>query len=78
MDDRIKEQIRFNTELLKLISVLFIAVGSGFIGLVLKESKTAKDVLFMVVGMFINLGCIISILRMHKATRKLINDGKSQ
>jgi hypothetical protein len=78
LDDRIKEQIRFNTELLKLISVLFIAVGSGFIGLLLKESRTAKDVLFIVAGMFTDLGCIISIFRMHRTTRKLINDGKSQ
>lgn len=48
--DRIKEQIKFNTEILKLVVVLMIATGGGALSLILEGFDKARDVILAAGG----------------------------
>jgi hypothetical protein len=76
-DDRIKEQIRFNTEVLKLIIVGFLATSGGVLSLVVTRGSTAVENLFTAGGMIIVIviACVIAMIRTYKRIQTLIDNG---
>jgi hypothetical protein len=71
--DRIKEQIKFNTEIIKLIVVLIIATGGGSISLILTGLGRGRDVVLAAAGMIIAIICIIITYVRYKNTQALID-----
>jgi hypothetical protein len=70
--DRIKEQIKFNTEIIKLIVVFLIATGGGAISLILSGLERGRDVVLAAAGMIIAVVCIIITYVRYKTTQTLI------
>ena len=74
LTDRNKEQIKFNTEIVKLIVVLMIATGGGAISLILEGfSHGARDVILAVGGMIIAITCLIITYKRYRITQHLID-----
>lgn len=71
--DRVKEQIKFNTEVLKLIVVLMIATGGGAVSLILHGFTHAREVLLSVAGMIIAITCLVIAYIRYRITQHLIN-----
>ena len=71
--DRIKEQIKFNTEILKLVVVLMIATGGGALSLILEGFDKARDVILAAGGMIIAITCLIITYIRYKITQALID-----
>jgi hypothetical protein len=45
LTDQQKEQIRFNTEVLKLLAILLLGAGSGVISLIIDGVDTGREVI---------------------------------
>lgn len=74
LSDQTKEQIKFNTEIIKLIFVLFLTTGGGVITLVINEIDTGAEIFFTAGGMII---AVIVLYSRYTLTQKLIDSGKS-
>jgi len=78
LSDQQKEQIRFNTEMIKLLVVLLFGTVGGVISFILKGIHTGKDVLFTAAGILVATVCIVIGYRQFRATQKIINDGNPE
>jgi small neutral amino acid transporter SnatA (MarC family) len=74
LEDKVKEQIKFNTEIFKLLAVLFLADTGGLIGLILKGDQTAKENLFIAGGLILGAISIRLMYIRYKTTQKLIDN----
>jgi hypothetical protein len=75
-EEKIKEQVRFNTELLKLFVIILVATIGGVISLLLEKIKSGPELVFLIGGM-ITFSITIGIVRyLHRSTQKLISHGK--
>jgi len=75
LSDQQKEQIRFNTEMIKLLVVLLFGTVGGVISFLLEGINTGKEAVFTVFGMIVAIACIIILYRRYSVTQKIINDG---
>jgi hypothetical protein len=70
--DKLKEEIRFKTEVLKLYTTLFIGTAGGTIALVISKPGAVGN-------MFIGFGILLSVfwlnmmIRIYKIVQKLID-----
>ena len=71
--DRVKEQIKFNTEIIKLIVVLMIATGGGAFSLILTGLTHARDVILAAGGMIMAVICWVITFIRYKITQDLID-----
>jgi hypothetical protein len=77
MTDQQKEQIRFNTEMIKLLAVLLFGTGGGSITLIVDGVNSGKKVIFTAVGIIMAITCFILIYMRYGVTQKIINDGRN-
>ena len=76
MTDKNVEQIKYETELLKLMALFILAVGGSALGLLLGERTTVRRVL-MSLGIIVSLALIVGVWRQHTVIRKLIVESRS-
>lgn len=75
MADKNSEQIKYETELLKLMAIFILAIGGSAIGLLLGERTTIR--LFLtVLGSFGSVALIFGVWRQHRIIRKLLAGSK--
>ena len=72
MKDRDKEQIRFYTEIIKLLTLLFIATGGGAVSLVVSGLENATYSVMALTGMMFSIGCGILAIFVYRQTEKLL------
>ncbi len=73
--DQTKEQIKFNTEILKLIVLLMVATGGGALSLIIDGfSHGARDVILAAAGMIIAVTCLIITYKRYRITQHLIDN----
>jgi hypothetical protein len=72
LTDQQKEQIRFNTEVIKLLAILLLGAGSGVISLIIDGVDTGREVIFTAGGMIVNVVCIRTIYTRYHAIQKMI------
>lgn len=58
----IQEDIRFQTEIIKVISLFILAIGTGSIGIIFSDSITFKTYLLSFFGFIIDLFLFIFII----------------
>ncbi len=75
MADRDAEQIKYETELLKLIAVFTLATGGGSIGLLLGELTSIRLVLAGA-GLLVTLVLMVVGWQQHRWIRELIGQIK--
>jgi len=72
LTDQNKEQIRFNTETLKLLVLLFVATSGGSLALIADGIKAAREVVLSVLGMIFSIGIGILAATIYKNTQNLL------
>jgi hypothetical protein len=75
-EDQIKERIRYQVELIKLVIVFLVATGGGVLSLLLGGMNTGREVIFTAVGIILLVCCIRLIYVKHHAIKNLIDNGK--
>jgi hypothetical protein len=70
--DQTKERIKFNTEIIKLLVLLFIGSGGGVISLLLQGITSARHGVFIAGGMIFAIITGIFALVRYRNTEKLI------
>lgn len=73
MKDQIKEQIKFNTEIIKLIVLLMVATGGGALSLIIGGLTHARDVILAAAGMIVAITCLIITYKRYRITQQLID-----
>lgn len=69
--EQIKEQIKYGTEVLKLIVLLGVAIGGGSIGVLLGKYSLVRFGL-VGFGILVTLSLAIGAWRQHRRTQQLI------
>jgi hypothetical protein len=77
LDDITKEKIRFKTEMIKLLAGLFIATGGGVIALLVGEVNTGPEIIFVGMGIIIDMLSVIIIYNQISSTIKIIRHGNN-
>lgn len=72
MTDQTKERIKFNTEIIKLLVLLFVAFGGGAISLLLQGVTLGKQVVIIAGGMIFAIATGIFAFVRYRNTEKLI------
>jgi hypothetical protein len=55
LDDKVKEQIKFNTEIIKLLVLLFITSGGGTLTLIAEGVDVAREGVLGFAGMLFSI-----------------------
>jgi len=71
LKEALKEEIKFLTEIFRLLAILTLALGGGTVSLVLGE-YTALKVAFAVVGIAASIGLGMVLYRLQNYIRTLI------
>jgi hypothetical protein len=69
--DETKERIKFNTEIIKILMIVFVASGGGVISLILSDLPNGKDVIITAAGMIMAITSGILVLSLYRETLKL-------
>jgi hypothetical protein len=78
LKDSAKEQVKFNTEMIKLLAVLLLGAGGGSISLIIEGIDKASEVIFTAWGILIVVICIVVIYKRYVITQRIINDGNGK
>jgi hypothetical protein len=70
--DQTKERIKFNTEIIKLLVLLFIGSGGGVIFLLLQGVTMGRQVVIIAGGMIVAMATGIFAFVRYRNTEKLI------
>ena len=73
MDEKVKERIKFNTEIIKLFALLFMAAGGGTVSLIVNQLPGSADGFFAALGMVIVIASCITCLIIVRDTSNLLN-----
>lgn len=73
MSEKAKEQIKFNTEILKFLVVMFLATGGGSLSLILHGFTHAREVILASGGMIFAIFFISLAYWRYKITQQLID-----
>lgn len=71
MSESDKERVKFNTEIIKLLVLMFLATGGGTVSLIL-NFKSATHGVLAAFGMLISLICGILAIFVFRQTEKLL------
>lgn len=72
MADKNSEQIKYETELLKLMAIFVLAVGGGTIGLMLGE-RTGVRLFLTFSGVLLTVLLVVGVWRRHRTVRRTIS-----
>lgn len=72
MADKNSEQVKYETELLKLMALFVLAVGGGIIGLMLGE-RTGVRLFLTFSGVLLTVLLVIGVWRRHRTVRRTIS-----
>lgn len=75
-EERVKEQIKFNTEILKLFAVALVATIGGIISLLLGKVDTGVEYVCLIGGMIFAPMFIGIINHLYSVTQKHIRNGR--
>lgn len=70
LDDVEKERIKFNTELIKLLTLLFITTGGGGLAIAVEGIEPGTKLTLVVAGMFFSLTCGVLAIFVFWSTKK--------
>jgi hypothetical protein len=73
MNERYKELIKYQTEILRVLFVIFFAIATGMISLIKKGYPTPYEWKLFFTGLLINLGILIVGLTLDRKIRSEIN-----
>jgi hypothetical protein len=73
MNERYKELIKYQIEILRALFVIFIADTTGIISLISKGFLTTRERLFIVTGFFVNFGGVIMAYKLDRKIKSEIN-----
>jgi hypothetical protein len=72
LDDLSRERIKFNIEIIKLLTLLFITTGGGGIALTVKDVHSRQELFLGVGGIFFAATSALLAIFLYKSTvRKL-------
>ena len=72
LTDKEKELIRFNTEMIKLLVVLFMATGGGSLALIAEGIEMAREAILAFAGMVFAVTSGVLGLMIYMNTQKLL------
>ena len=75
LNKRDKEHIRFNTEALKLLVLLFIATGGGTVTLFIYRPTTATHMVLSAFGILATIIFGIMTIFVYRETLKMLKNG---
>jgi len=70
--DKIKERIKFNTELLRLYVVGLLTIGGGTVAIIDRGAFNGRENFFIAIGMFLLVFLIRPIYKSFKTINRLI------
>jgi hypothetical protein len=72
VDEKVKETVKLNTELMKIIAILFAGTAGGVSSLIIRGWNSAREVMVVAVGIisFIVLG--IAFVNVFRNTKNLL------
>ncbi len=73
--DRVKEEIKFYTEMLKLLSVFILTLSGGIVGLFLRLTSSGFNpsvVVFLSVGIILEVGFVVLFVLTFNFVRELL------
>ena len=73
MNERYKELIKYQTEILRVLFVIFFADATGMISLIKKGYSTPYEWKLIFTGLLINLGVMIVALKLDRKIKAEIN-----
>ena len=73
MNERYKELIKYQIEILRVLFVIFFAVATGMMSLIKKGYSTPYEWKLIFTGILINLGILIVGLTLDRKIRSEIN-----
>ncbi len=71
--EKLKERIKFKTEILKLFVILMIATGGGSLSLIMKGLDYARDGVLAAFGMIFSIVCLVVTYVQYHVTQRLID-----
>jgi drug/metabolite transporter (DMT)-like permease len=74
VDDLNKERIKFNVEIIKLLTLLFITTGGGGIALIVKGGRSVTELILGVAGMFFAAVVAAMGIFLYKNTLRKLKD----
>jgi hypothetical protein len=72
LDEKVKERIKFNTEITKLLVLLFITTGSGALSLIADGIDAAREAILTFGGMVFSITAGVCGLVFYSQTKKLL------
>jgi hypothetical protein len=72
MDEKVKERIKFNVEVIKILALLFVATGGGAVSLIIAEKFKASYAILAVAGMLFAFCLGILAISDYNQTKKLL------
>ncbi|WP_073140964.1 hypothetical protein [Chryseolinea serpens] len=72
MDEKVKERIKFNTEITKLLVLLFITTGGGALSLIADGIDAVTEAILAFGGMAFGITAGILGLKVYSNTEKLL------
>jgi hypothetical protein len=73
MNERYKKLIKYQTEILRVLSVIFFADVTGIISLIKKSQLTINDWKLLLTGLLIIFGVLIVTIKLDRKIRSEIN-----
>ena len=72
-EEKIKEEIRFNTEVLKLFVVVLVGTLGGVVSLIVIGTMNGRVLIFIFFGLLLSVVLIIGIYSFYKGIKNLID-----
>lgn len=73
MNERYKELIKYQTEIVRVLFLIFFAVATGIISIIKKIHLTTYDWMFLLTGLLIIFAVLIVIIKLDRKIRLEIN-----
>jgi hypothetical protein len=73
MNERYKELIKYQTEILRALFVIFLADTTGIISQIIKGYLTIRERIFIVTGLLVIFGGIIIAYKLDRKIKSEIN-----
>ncbi len=73
MNDRYKELIKYQTEILRVLFVIFFAVATGIVSLYKKGNLTTYEWKLFLTGLLVIFGVVAVIIKLDRRIKSEIN-----
>lgn len=74
--DRLKEQIRFNTEIIKVVAAFLLATAGSVVSFIISGIDSGREVIFTAIGLLLSTFSIFVLHNLYRITQRLIRHGK--